>query len=369
MAASPNQKTGFHARSRSFPSRPNPIITQLDEHLCRSRASEGASTSSSLGGKLNSLVVLMSTDGKHIELNQYFQSSNRLFSEKEIKMAASPIYLKTSFHARSNSLPSRPHPIISEFDEHICRVRDSEATSTSSSSIGHKLSGLQDLYDSVDKFLQLPLTQQSLAREQNRKCVDEILEGSLRILDACNSTKDALLQSKEYIRELQSVIRRRQGGVDGEIRKYMASRKVVKKLIKKALKNMKSAGNKCTFSNEDPEITMLREVESISLALFESLLSFISEPKPEAKKSGWSLVSKLINHHGIACEEEETNVNEFAMADSALQSLISCQTDKMMGVQKKLSNLELCIEDLEDGIDGLFRRMIKNRASFLNILS
>ncbi|KAJ6346269.1 hypothetical protein OIU78_008828 [Salix suchowensis] len=237
-------------------------------------------------------------------------------------MAASPNYLKTSFHARSNSLPSRPHPIVSEFDEHICRVRDSEGTSTSSSSsIGHKLSGLQDLYDSVDKFLQLPLTQQSLAREQNQKCVDEILDGSLRILDACNSTKDALLQSKEYIRELQSVIRRRQGGVDGEIRKYMASRKVVKKSIKKALKNMKSAGK------------------------------------------------QLINHHGIACEEEETNVNEFAMADSALQSLTSCKTDTMMGVQKKLSNLELCIEDLEDGIDGLFRRMIKNRASFLNIFS
>ncbi|KAG5239187.1 Eukaryotic translation initiation factor [Salix suchowensis] len=319
----------------------------------------------------------MSTDGKHIELNQYFQSPNRLFSEKEIKMAASPIYLKTSFHARSNSLPSRPHPIVSEFDEHICRVRDSEGTSTSSSSsIGHKLSGLQDLYDSVDKFLQLPLTQQSLAREQNQKYFtknlnfnDRTVNTSATLREIFLHSKDALLQSKEYIRELQSVIRRRQGGVDGEIRKYMASRKVVKKSIKKALKNMKSAGNKCTFSNEDPEITMLREVESISLALFESLLSFISEPKPQAKKSGWSLVSKLINHHGIACEEEETNVNEFAMADSALQSLISCKTDTMMGVQKKLSNLELCIEDLEDGIDGLFRRMIKNRASFLNIFS
>ncbi|KAJ6386152.1 hypothetical protein OIU77_029171 [Salix suchowensis] len=265
----------------------------------------------------------MSTDGKHIELNQYFQSPNRLFSEKEIKMAASPNYLKTSFHARSNSLPSRPHPIVSEFDEHICRVRDSEGTSTSSSSsIGHKLSGLQDLYDSVDKFLQLPLTQQSLAREQNQKCVDEILDGSLRILDACNSTKDALLQSKEYIRELQSVIRRRQGGVDGEIRKYMASRKVVKKSIKKALKNMKSAGNKCTFSNEDPEIN-------------------------HVKRGRVHQSCPLISHHGIACEEEETNVNEFAMADSALQSLTSCKTDTMMGVQKKLSNLELCIEDLE----------------------
>jgi hypothetical protein len=314
----------------------------------------------------------MSTDGKHTELNQYFQPSKLLFYKKEIKMAASPVRQKTSFHARSNSLPSRPHPIISEFDENICRVRDSQATSksSSSSSIGHKLSSLQDLYDSVDKFLQLPLTQQGLAQQRNQKCVDELLEGSLRLFDTCNSTQDALLQSKEFIRELQSVIRRRQGGVDSEIRKYIASRKVVKKSIKKALRNLKGMENRRTFSNEEyPEIIMLREVESISLAVFESLLSFISEPKSQAKKSGWSLVSKLMNHHRIACEEEETNEIGFSMADSALQSLISCKTDKMMDVQKKLNNLELCIEDLEDGIDGIFRRMIKTRASFLNIFS
>ncbi|KAL3580862.1 hypothetical protein D5086_018697 [Populus alba] len=58
MTSSSNQKTGFHARSNSFPSRLNPVITQLDEHLCRSRASEGACTSSSLGGKLSSLQDL-----------------------------------------------------------------------------------------------------------------------------------------------------------------------------------------------------------------------------------------------------------------------------------------------------------------------
>jgi len=94
----------------------------------------------------------MSTDGKHTELNQYFQQSKLLFYKKEIKTVASPIRQKTGFHARSNSLPSRPHPIISEFDENICRVRDSQAISksSSSSSIGHKLSSLQDLYDSVN---------------------------------------------------------------------------------------------------------------------------------------------------------------------------------------------------------------------------
>ncbi|KAK5842121.1 hypothetical protein PVK06_004450 [Gossypium arboreum] len=63
--------------------------------------------------------------------------------------------------ACSNSLPlpSRPNPLVSEIDEHLKRLRDSEATSTSLS-ISHKLNGLQDLYDCVDKLLQLPFSQQ-----------------------------------------------------------------------------------------------------------------------------------------------------------------------------------------------------------------
>ncbi|CAL2262113.1 unnamed protein product [Prunus armeniaca] len=69
-----------------------------------------------------------------------------------------------AFHTRSNSFPSRPHPIVQEVDEHLCRLRSSEAASTSSSSsICYKLSGLQDLHDCVDKLLQLPL--QNFIRE------------------------------------------------------------------------------------------------------------------------------------------------------------------------------------------------------------
>lgn len=57
---------------------------------------------------------------------------------------------------------------------------------TSSSSIGHNLNGLQDLYDCVDKLLQLSLSQQSLSQEQQKKCVQELLDGSLVLLDMCS---------------------------------------------------------------------------------------------------------------------------------------------------------------------------------------
>ncbi|XP_052479642.1 uncharacterized protein LOC105787317 [Gossypium raimondii] len=107
---------------------------------------------------------------------------------------------QTIHHARSNSfpLPSRPNPLVLEIDEHLNRLRDSKATSTSSS-ISHKLNGLQDLYDCVDKLLRFPFSQQELAQEQNKGPVDELLDGSLRLFDLCNTAKDILLQTKESI--------------------------------------------------------------------------------------------------------------------------------------------------------------------------
>ena len=92
---------------------------------------------------------------------------------------------------------------------------------STSSSIGHKLNDIQDLHDYVDILLQLPLNRQDLAQEQQRKLVEELLDGSLMILDVCSTAKDALLQRKESTQELQSVLRRRRGveGLANEVRK------------------------------------------------------------------------------------------------------------------------------------------------------
>ena len=81
-----------------------------------------------------------------------------------------------------------------------------------STSVASKPGGLRDLYDCVDKLLLLPLNQQALSKEQNAKWVDELLDGSLRILDVCNIAKDVLLQTKESTQELQSIICLSHGG-------------------------------------------------------------------------------------------------------------------------------------------------------------
>ncbi|CAN1770809.1 hypothetical protein LINPERHAP1_LOCUS11711 [Linum perenne] len=228
----------------------------------------------------------------------------------------------TSFHARSNSLPSdRQHPLVSELDDQVCRLRQSEAT-TSSSSIYHKLNSLQDLYDCVDQLLQLPLTQQTIVQ----KSFSELLDGSLRLLDLCSTAKDALSQIKESVFELQSAIRRRQGGLEGETRRYLNSRKIVKKAIHKVLKGMESR----TKSNSS------------------------ATDSSKSKSTSWSIVSKTT----VAASG-----NEFAEVDACLKTNKSSEE-----LQAHLKNLQPCIQDLEEGVESLFRCLIKTRSSILNIL-
>ncbi|EXB95399.1 hypothetical protein L484_014372 [Morus notabilis] len=294
---------------------------------------------------------------------------------------------KSQYHVRSNSFPTRPHPLFQRCDEHLCRLGASEATS--SSSLSHKLSGLEDLHDCVEKLFQLPLTQQAFVHSRHEKWVDEQVDGSLRLLDMCSAAKDAVLHTKECAREVQSIMRRRRGaevGLAGEVTKYLASRKVVKKAIRKALENMKAAVKSSSSSPTNKDMTVetaalvgvLREVESVSLAVFESLLCFISGPKAQTKLSGWSLVSKLMNNKKkVGCDQEaqETDVNEFAKVEEALQRLMCHDTSKVENslhienAQTELQSLELCVQDFEERLERLFRRLIKNRVSLLNILN
>ena len=295
--------------------------------------------------------------------------------------SSSPIH-KTSYHARSISLPSRPHPLIPQIDAHLCILRASEATS-SSSSITDKLSSLENLYDCMENLLLLPLSRQALVQHQNQKWVNEVADGYLLLLDVCSVAEDALLQTKEGVQELQSTLRRRPYGEHGaanEVAEYLASRKKVKKVISKSLRDLKSKQRKCDFSisEKEPEtvalVCILREVEVATLTVLESLLSSIAGPKMQSNTSKWSLVSRLMHSKRVESEEEKAEFGEFEKVDAAFQTHISQKTSKSFNikaenVQNLLGNLELSIQDLDGGVECLFRRLIKTRVSLLNILN
>ena len=120
----------------------------------------------------------------------------------------------------------------------IAQVEGTEATTSSSSSISHRLNDLQDLQENTDKLLQLRIFQQALAQECSNKQIDELLGGFLRLLYIWGTVKDCLLQSKDNMRELVSVIRRKRDAETGftiEGGKYLACRKNIKRQLRKPL--------------------------------------------------------------------------------------------------------------------------------------
>ncbi|OVA10892.1 Protein of unknown function DUF241 [Macleaya cordata] len=256
---------------------------------------------------------------------------------------------KIAFHARSISLPTRSHPLTLAVEEQLCRLRSSEFAS--SSSLCHNLAGLKDLYECVEDFLQLESIQQA-------KSVEGVLDGSIMLLDVCGIIRDVLSQMKQCVQDLQSSIRRR----TNDIAAYMTSRKKVTKVIHKCLADLKKVDSK----NNDlvAEISVLREVEATTLAIFESLLSFVSGPK----QSNWSLVSKLMPTKRVAHKGHE-ETNEVMKVDMALKAIITHKSIEVNDVQKTLEALEMSLQDLEDGLESIFRCLIKNRVSLLNILN
>ncbi|KAK5818508.1 hypothetical protein PVK06_023448 [Gossypium arboreum] len=98
---------------------------------------------------------------------------------------------------------------------------------------------------------------------------------------------------------------------------------------------------------------MLKEIEVVTCSMVEDLVSLISGPKPRS----WLSVSKLLHRRRIACEAAARNVNEFEKVDIALKSFEIRKYEIInVEMQNQLKDLELLIQDLEGGLECLFRK-------------
>lgn len=250
-------------------------------------------------------------------------------------------------HFRSMSLPALAHPSTIQAEEEISEFRKWEASTSSvptADTICGALVRLQGLYECVDTLLSLPLTQQALTHSQYTKLVNELLDKSISLMDICESTRDLVSQVKENARDVQSAVRRKKGDVSIAT-SFM---KNLKKDTKKAISSLKTIDEK--IGGMPPidldhhvlsVIKVVRDIGVVRSSVYRSLLLFLSGSVAKSKSTRWSIVSKMI-HKGTA--EEKSQVQIFN------------------------GDLESLFEEMENGLECMFRSLIKTRVSLLNIL-
>ncbi|KAK3018068.1 hypothetical protein RJ639_005193 [Escallonia herrerae] len=288
----------------------------------------------------------------------------------------------TACKVRSNSFPRRSLPSTLRIEEELQKLKTWEEGSSvpTVDTICNGLSGVEELYKCLDDLLGLPLAQQALSHHQGEELADELLDGSVRLLDICGAARDFMLQLKEHVCDLQSALRRRSGdlSIESSFAKYTSFRRKMKKECNRliaALKQLDSkVGGSPLFDHDDLQvfIRILLEVRSRVIFVFQSLLRFFSLPVSTAKPTKWSMVSKLMQKGAVTCEERQNYVNEFESTDAALCSLCRYGTregEKMQIAQSRLEVLEAGIDGFENHLRSIFRRLVKARVSLLNVIS
>ncbi|KAF2582822.1 hypothetical protein F2Q68_00006130 [Brassica cretica] len=266
---------------------------------------------------------------------------------------------------RSTSLPSRSHPSTFGIEGALIKVETINATTSSSESILMGLASLEELYDCVEEFLQMGSTQRVMS--YGSEFVEEMLDGSLRLMDKCSISRDLMVETQEHVRDLQSCVRRNKvaggGGdqLDVAVSSYVGFRKNMRKEATKLLGSLKKIdGGSSSYDNEHlvAVIDVMRRVVSVSVVVLKSLVFLPGRQSNLKTKLASLLVKKKYNH-------DDATKNELETLDYAIFGDFTSHDD----LQKKLVEVEVSIGGFEKSLEGLFRRLIRTRASLLNIIS
>ncbi|CAL9759072.1 unnamed protein product [Musa acuminata subsp. burmannicoides] len=262
-------------------------------------------------------------------------------------------------------MPSGDHPFMLKVEEELQKVKSSVVQSSSTAHmICEGSRGIQGLYRCIEELLCLPSSNQIFMNPQQNKWVEVELEMSVRLLDLLGKLRDNMILIKEQIRDLEMTLRR-QGEVvaQSKMQAYLHPNKKAEKDVKNCFRFLKQMDDKyalcCTDDKESNSWTVVRTLKAareITISLLQSILKFLSMPRPKTKTSRWSLISKALHKRKVACEGEHEDIE--ANDDGRVQK-----------ARDQLQILQNSIDEIEAGLECLFRSLVQNRVSLLNILS
>ncbi|XP_051124683.1 uncharacterized protein LOC127247027 isoform X2 [Andrographis paniculata] len=279
-----------------------------------------------------------------------------------------------TFHTRSNSFPSQSHPAMGSVEDQLNRLKSSEAASTSASCICVNLDGLRILHEGIDDLIQMSSIQQALTHEKGQELINGLLEGSLKLVDLCGFSKEIVGSIKESIQVLESSLRRHKGEATSAVdfNSYVASRNKIKKMAIKYAKSLTRFNKKSTeVAASDGDLnavgTMLKEAEAHAFSALRSVLMLVSGEKEKLNQRNWSFLSKLTKTSRVHSEvEQESSVNDLFNIPKSQKGVDGINLQNTL---KQLRASELMIQELEEGLEALFRSLVKTRVSLLNVLS
>ncbi|XP_010667187.1 uncharacterized protein LOC104884261 [Beta vulgaris subsp. vulgaris] len=278
---------------------------------------------------------------------------------------------RTTSHIRSSSWPSTSHPLDSSVEALLHKLTTSKLEpSSTASSICTNLSNIKELYEGINHSIGCPLNQRALSLEQHQASVEEVLEGSLSLLEACSSTNDVLSLLREAIVELQSCLRRKSGEQEKGLHAYMMSRKKIQKMANKCLKKLNKINSQQDRSYSVSIVRMLREAEIVSFFTLKSIMTYLSTPTITSRS--WSLMTKVMNSKHVSCERQRDS-NEIEKIDSTVFAFEGKKTNKdvkmAQDLLKQLATLELSVQEIEGSLESISRCLLRTRVSLLNIIS
>ncbi|KAG2329339.1 hypothetical protein Bca4012_021092 [Brassica carinata] len=271
--------------------------------------------------------------------------------------------MAATYHVRSCSLPARQH---SNGHNHIQQLLNKLPTDTNNNS----LLLLSEFYDSVSHLFNDSPASSLLP---HHSFFTHLLDLSLVHLDLCSKLRDITCRIKDCIRDLRSAFRRRTHAGDFTIqchvKAFIRSRRLIHKDLAKLLSLLKQTEHSSSESTH-PLITLLQQVCCQTCLSFRTVLLSLSAPVPKPMPSKWALVTKLMIKSVTTNAQVQTN--EFQLMDEELQRLSSAKEIKKEQIKSLITNLDnvdVAVEELEESLESLYRRMIRARVSILNTLS